>query len=659
MNRRWWQMAAGILWITACGASLAGQPPPWVQAQATAPAPDHDRDAGAVVMYSEDALTVEPSGGMHRLTRRAYRILRPSGSSFGLVKILFDAQSRITAVHGWTIPATGQGYEVGERDSVETALPGVLDGQLMSDLRAKLLHLPAANPGSIVAYEYEQEQRPYVMTDEWEFQERIPVREAHFTLQLPARWQYRADWLNHSADQPAPTGNGRWSWTLAGISAIPNESFMPPWQGLAGRMIIALIPPDGRNAGFQNWREMGSWYLGLTRDRREASPQIKQRVAELTAAATTPLEKIQALAGFTQRDIRYVAIELGIGGYRPHAAPDVFTHRYGDCKDKVTLLSTMLHEIGIESNYVIVNATRGAVTADMPAHLGFNHMIIAIQLPELLKDPSLQATASHERLGRLLYFDPTNEITPLGRLAGPLQGSYGLLVTPDGGELVQLPQLPPGSSGVERNALMTLSPAGQLSGTVHETWTGGSADGQRAMLLATTQDTERIHRIEATLADSLETFRISSATVGNARVNTAPLEWNYTLDADGYAKATGDLLLVRPRVLGVKTTGFLETREPRREPIVYEFPYRDRDNFEIKLPDGYEVDELPPQVNVDLPYASYHSKSEVVGHAVRYQRTFEIKALSVPESQAIDLRDFYRTIDNDERMQVVLKRAGH
>ena len=145
-----------------------------------------------------------------------------------------------------------------------------------------------------------------------------------------------------------------------------------------------------------------------------------------------------------QHDIRYVAIELGIGGWQPHAASEVFTHHYGDCKDKATLMSSMLSQIGVESFYVVINSERGAITPRDARKLGgFNHVVLAIKLPPNISDPSLVATVQHPRLGSLLYFDPTNELTPFGEIGGYLQENYGLLVTPEGGELVELPKQPP------------------------------------------------------------------------------------------------------------------------------------------------------------------------------------------------------------------------
>jgi hypothetical protein len=464
--------------------------------------------------------------------------------------------------------------------------------------------------------------------------------------------------LNHAEETPTEAGAGQWNWSLRDLSAIHIERDMPPWQGIAGRMVVTLVPPNGQDAGMQSWREIGTWYLGLTRGRRDASPEIKQKVAELTASVPTLLGKIQALASFVQNDIRYVAIELGIGGQQPHPAKDTFSHRYGDCKDKVTLLSAMLKEIGVDSYYVVINTERGSVTSATPPNLEFNHVIMAIALPTGIDTALLAARITHPKLGQILYFDPTDEMVPLGSLPGGLQANFGMLVTQDGGELLALPQLSTESNGISRTAKMTLDDKGTLRGEVREVRSGDLAASQRYALRAMTQETDRIKPVEAVVGGSFATFQILKATVANLHVADRPFEWNFSLEAPNYAKAAGDLLLVRPRVLGSKTSGIMETKEARQYPVEFEGPQRDVDVFEIELPAGYQPDELPPAVNVDDGFASYQSKTEVVGRTLRYTRTLEIKDLSVPVAKAEKLRDFYRVISDDERNSAVLKRVS-
>ena len=91
----------------------------------------------------------------------------------------------------------------------------------------------------------------------------------------------------------------------------------------------------------------------------------------------------------------------------------------------------------------------------------------------------------------------------------------------------------------------------------------------------------------------------------------------------------------------------------------FDGPSRDTDTFEIALPSGYEVDDLPPPVDADYSFASYHSKTEVNGSMLKYTRTFEVKELSVPVSKVEDLKKLYRLIASDERNAAVLKPTPH
>ena len=279
--------------------------------------------------------------------------------------------------------------------------------------------------------------------------------------------------------------NGR-SATCKGIRREPD---MPPLEGVAGQMIVSFFPSGGtsRKNEFANWDGMGSWYRNLVSGRMDASEPIKQEVNSLTAGKTTTLAKMQAIAAFVQHDIRYVAISLGIGGWQPHAAPDVFSHRYGDCKDKATLMRTMLREIGVDSYHVVINTERGAVSRETPAHNGFNHVILAIKLPDDVKDPSLIAVIQHPKLGRILFFDPTNEITPFGQIGGYLQANYGLLVTAEGGELVELPQQASAMNSIQRVGKLTLDANGILKGDVEELRLGDRAAIERWRLRTVTK----------------------------------------------------------------------------------------------------------------------------------------------------------------------------
>ena len=638
--------------------ACARDAPSWMRALTSVAVPSHDDKDSVVQLYSEEILSVGSNGKMKSVRRAAFKILRPDGKIFGLVRADADSETKVTGMRGWCIPTQGKDYEVKEKDSVETALPGVSNGELMSDLRAKILRIPAADPGNIVGSEVEQEVRPYVMQDEWVFQSTVPSREAHYTLQLPSDWEYKATWLNYPETKAVSVGNNQWQWTLADIKAIKAEENMPPWRAVAGQMYISLFPPGGKaqQRGFETWSDLGIWYTGLLKERGNSSPEMKQKVAALTASYPDTLGKMRVLAKFVQSDIRYVAIELGIGGWQPHAAEEVFSNRYGDCKDKATLLGSMLREIGVTSYLVVINTGRGAITPAMPPHKGgFNHAIIAIQLPGTATDPSLAAIVLHPKLGRILFFDPTSESTPFGQLSGYLQENYGLMVGPDGGEFIKLPTLPAAMSGIQRSAKMKMDADGTLQGEVKEVRLGDQGRWQRQALHGASDRKEWVKPVETLLSHSFTNFQLTKASVSNLDRTELPFGYNYEVIAPNYGKRAGNLMLVRPRILGSKSSDLLETKEPRRYSVEFDGPWRDTDSFEITLPPGYEVDDLPPSANADYPFASYHSKTEVNGNVLLYKRTFEVKQLTVPLDKVEDLKRLYRTITGDERNTAVLR----
>jgi hypothetical protein len=264
----------------------------------------------------------------------------------------------------------------------------------------------------------------------------------------------------------------------------------------------------------------------------------------------------------------------------------------------------------------------------------------------------------HPKLGRLLYFDPTDTLTPFGSLRGELQANYGLLATAEGSELLPLPQLPPASNGVHRTAHLALEPDGTLHGTVDELRTGDTAMRQRYALRATTREADLIKPVEAVAAAAFATFTIAKAETANLQETDRPFEWHYAIDVKNYAKSSGGLLLVRPRVLGSKSSGLLENNdEPRHNPIEFEGPQRDTDEFEITMPPGYEPDELPQPASADYGFVAYKSSYSFGNHVLHYARSFEVRQLSVPVEKADTLKAFYRMVYADERRTAVFSKA--
>src|SRR4051812_16444631 len=152
----------------AAGSAAA---PQWMHALVNAPVPAHDEKTDAVLLYSERSVTVLSAEKIKKVVRVAYKVLRPGGREYGAVEVPFNAHEKITSLHGWCIPAQGKDYEVKDKDAIEASLSKIEGSDLITDVKAKLLRIPAADPGNIIGYEYEMEQQPMVLQDAWDFQE--------------------------------------------------------------------------------------------------------------------------------------------------------------------------------------------------------------------------------------------------------------------------------------------------------------------------------------------------------------------------------------------------------------------------------------------------------------------------------------------------------
>jgi len=632
----------------------ADNAPEWLRAVSQNKLPDYPPDTDAVVLLDQRETVVKNSGDIETRYRRAYKLLRTEAAKeYGGVVVNFDQETQISFLKAWTIMPDGRQIEVKEKDAIE----GTAAGALFTDQRYKYIKFPEANPGSVVAYEYVQKHRPFVFEDNWSFQRHIPCQRARFSLQIPAGWEFTAHWANFVEQKPQTTADNQYLWEVQDVPAIDVEPEMPALYAIAGRMDVKYFPRDpklrAKTSG--TWNDLGIWYAGLTSASRAPTPAIHQKVAELTAGLTDPVAKMKALTSYVQTQIHYVAIEIGIGGFQPHPASEVFTHQFGDCKDKATLLSTMLHEVGIDSYYVLIETRRGIVNPDFPSTL-FNHVVLAIRLPDDVQDPSLYAVVNHPKLGRLLFFDPTNAGVPLGYLPSYLQDNFGLVVTSDGGALVSLPLLPPATNRLLRTAKLTLGPTGNLAGEIQELRWGGPAVDIREHYLQV-NPSERQKVMESFLGAFLGNFTLTSASLGNLDRSDQTLTLDYKFVAVGYAKSAGDLLIVRPRVVGGKGSALLAGK-PRKYPVEFHETTRQDDIFDIMLPPGYVADELPKPVHAQCAYANYKSEVQVADNILHYKRSYEITDLVVPTDKLSEVRDFFHQITADEKSSAVLRRAN-
>jgi hypothetical protein len=631
---------------TVCSASTppAVTLPDWVQQLASKPVGEYPPRTNAVVLLDETTVVFTTPTDYTETNRRVVRILRPEGRSENRFFKLFRPGDRVVNIHAWSVDAAGHKFELRDKDFAYISPYG--DG-LYSDDQIVGGEVSGSDVGSVVAFESVLQHHPIANQLIWRFQEEIPVKQARYTLELPAGWEYKASWANSVADIPRAAGSNRWEWSKSDVPGIVEESFAPAHSALAGRMAIALYVPSGTK--LDSWQRIAQWNNGLTADRHNVSPEIADKVRQLTTGLTTFDTKVHAIADFLQRQVRYVAIEIGIGGYQPHYASDIFRKRYGDCKDKATLMAAMLQAAGINSHYVLVDTRHGVVHPDMPNIYAFNHEILAIELPSDAPAYTSVITAASGR--KLLIFDPTDEYTPIGEVSSYRHDSLILLCDPAGGELIRLPAIEAKTNQRQRVGKFVLAADGALSGEVAETRKGINATQWRYALMDR-NESERTRYVERYCERSVKGMSISEIKFENLGTLSQDLLSRFKVSAERYAQNSGTLLLVRPRVLGTMTVAI--DWKDRKFPVHLGSPEHATDTYEIQLPEGYAVEDLPDPTRVDVGFASYTSKFEVAGSVVRYSREYTVRDPIIPLDKLVDLHKFEDRIGRDEAATIVL-----
>jgi len=624
--------------------------PQWGLDAAKVHTPDYAKDAAAVILYDEYLETIDAQGRAVERERYVVRILKPQGRR-NYCGVSYDVDEKINYFRVWVIGADEKQYMAKDTDFIEegdTSIPIML-----STRKARVAHPPAIDVDAVEICESEELMEPYLQEKVWGVQNDIPVVFQALEIDLPAGRAHSQSWHSHPPVQPVEVAPNHWRWEVKDMPGLTLRDIpsRPEWQAIAARMSVQWgdAAVDGRD---NQWRAIGQWVTTLEANRPDPSPEITADVQTLIAGAPDFYTKLSRITSSIQKDIRYFIVMRGIGGLQANHAADIFRNRYGDCKDKTTLLISMLQVAGIHAFYVPVDDRRGIVDPDDPSLLG-NHMITAIEVPADVIDPRLMAIVKGKDGKRYLIFDPTNERTPVGNLPSYEQGSYGILSAGAASQIIELPVLGPDANGNQRKGAFTLAADGTLSGSVDTSHSGPDGADLR-MFLKYTDEKERREYWETQIAHDVPGVVLNSFDFVQPPALDKPLEFHYKLTAGSYAHQAGPLLLVRPRVVGSLTRPFDD--KLRTVPIDLSATGHWHDSYDITLPPGYVVDETPDPVDVDVDFAAYHSTVTAKANTLHYERDYVVRQVEIPAAKAVQFRKLESAILSDEKGTAVLKK---
>lgn len=642
-----------MLWGIGPPLLAAEKAPAWLQRTVGLPIPQSMRESGAVVLSKECALEVSPKGQMKVSRREAVRIQTREGSSEAAARLIYNTDTqKVRNLKAWLILPSGEVKKYGKKEVVDVAL---VNNDVYNEARIQvILASDEAAPGSVFGYEAELEDHSVFTQFDWAFQERLPALLARFRLSLPEGWESSQAIFNHPPIEPSGSGASQ-VWELSNLPEIVDETMSPPLSSLAPRLALSWFPPRGNplnGSAFADWGGVSRWLSRLNDPQAVADAQVASKAQSLTAGLGSQLEEVKAIAAYVQ-GIQYVSIQTGLGrggGYTPRPAPQVFAKHYGDCKDKANLMRSMLAAVGIESYPVaIYSGDPGYVRREWPSPQQFNHAILAVQLNEAVESA---AVVTHPPLGRLLLFDPTSEVTPVGALPDHLQGGLALLVHREAGGLIEVPAAAPESNALERHIEASLQADTSLTARIREVSKGQSAVDEIRLLHDHSQDGyERI--IERWVSRGIPGAEVLQVETAEGEGGHFALKVN--LQAAGYGQSVQGRLIIFKPVLVSRRNFVPLTDSQRCHPVALAAQaYREEARF--KLPLSFAVDEQPEPLEIEQPFGTYRSACRVEGEVLVCERALTLKRATVPTEEYESVRTFFQRIRDSEQTPVVLTR---
>ena len=395
-------------------------------------------------------IEIEPSGEV--VERHGLRVvLETSGDldAWESYAIATDEHSELVDVDARAVHADGAVSKVRrkkDRDTVEASV-----GASFYDSRVyELLTFSDLREGSQIELDYVLRVRPYHPSSVLALRESDAVRSLRVEIRGAGgalRWRLDGPQtgliINETADGLVITA-----------SDLPKVD--PPDAAPGGGLPYTVLRYGW--SGGATWNDIGRWYGGLLAPVSRNDDAVRARARELIAEIENPRARLEALTAFLRRKVRYVAVEVGIGGFRPSAAAETLERGWGDCKDKSLLLIDLLREAGIPARPALILLDDAArVDPDLPTPFQFNHLIVAV--PE----SAVALEADDPVRDGYFFIDPTQTRGAARWLHPGVQDQRALVVGEDGGELVRTP-LRPEHESRELNVQFSVTPEGHARG---------------------------------------------------------------------------------------------------------------------------------------------------------------------------------------------------
>jgi hypothetical protein len=598
-------------------------------------------DEDYVCLLDLGDVQVMPDGTVVSTYRTVYKLFNERARKIAEVAIPYNAGYQVVDVaQARTITRSGKIVQL-DPDDEYTVTP-YSDYALYSDAEGIGFSMPGIEDDCIIDYTIRRITLPAIKGHFWEhwgISTPYPVMKSRYTLTVPNSKKFQYKLYNNDTLKPiiTPSKDGKsksYTWKMMDVKPIEIEPMMPGLNEVSMRLEATSL---------SSWQDVSRWYRHLAEPQIASNPQIAATVKRLIAGKTTERDKANAIYNWVADRIRYVGLEFGEAAYKPHAAGQVHTKLYGDCKDKAILLIAMLKLAGIEADPALLRAEETASLKDrLPTPAAFNHCIALAKVD-----------------GKPIWLDATSETCAYGDIPSEDRGASALVVKKDAREFQTIPTYAAEKDHANSHVVIHLREDGSAEIEAAMTFERELGQFLRGVVLNLTPDKQK-EFANAIGQQVSAAAKVREYSLSDPKAKGEPYVMKFTLDAPNYAQKAGSVLLLP---LGARTMQQASsnpfTKDKRVWPIVMDDNIVAASEIVVHPPKGYAPVEVPKDLQFKGLLADYERHIEVsaADGSLTVQSRFTDREGRAPASQYDEIRSFYDAMLKSNSEQLILKKA--
>jgi hypothetical protein len=428
-----------------------------------------------------------------------------------------------------------------------------------------------------------------------------------------------------------------YTYNFKNIPATSNESSSPGITQYSPHVLVMSKSASGSFGTatyFKTVKEQYNWYYSLVKELGDETGKLKAQTEAIVSGSKTDEEKVKKVFQWVQDNIRYIAFENGIAGFKPAPAIDVYQKKYGDCKGMANLLTTMLRSINLDARRCWIGTNIIAYDYSTPSLAVDNHMISA-----WIKN------------GKPVFLDATEKYIGFGEVAERIQGRQTLIENGNQYLLERVPVAGYNQNTAIESRKLTVD-GNNLKGTVTQVWKGENKVWLLHQLNGIKQD-KKEDALKNYLADNKKGYEITNLQIENLNDYNAPLKITYDLLWKNVISIFGQEAYVE--VDNRRTyEGFTIDENKRKQSVILPFKNHTIFETEITLPDNLLAQKLPEPVNIKKPAYSFTLGYTKEGKKLLYKKEIAIDNTELKPENFTTWNKDVKTIKNFYNEQLVL-----